>query len=207
MVLSVPILSTLFGYGAFTPRDVLLSSQSLTAYAFGLPFFVLIKVLAPGFFARGDTATPVRVGMATLGVNLCLNLALMRPLQHVGPPLATSLASAINAVVLALLLFRRGFLQPDRSMLSRLARMAVAAGVMAVLLAWLSHGVFHDLPQRHGLVRVAELGTLTGCGMLTYGLLLQVLGVIDLRTLPGRLAARLRRRTRPPVQTPSRLPS
>ena len=168
---------------------------------------MVIKVLAPGFFARGDTVTPVRVGMATLGVNLCLNLALMRPLQHVGPPLATSLASAINAVVLALLLFRRGFLQPDRSMLSRLARMAVAAGAVAVLLAVLSHGVFHDLPQRHGLLRVAELGTLTGTGMLTYGLLLQVLGVIDLRTLPGRLAARLRRRTRPPAQARSRLPS
>ena len=207
MVLSVPILSTLFGYGAFTARDVLLSSQSLTAYAFGLPFFVLIKVLAPGFFARGDTVTPVRVGMATLGINLCLNLALMRPLQHVGPPLATSLASAINAVILALLLFRRGFLQPDRSMLSRLARMGLAAGAMALLLASLSHGVFHDLPQRHGLVRVAELGTLTGCGMLTYAVLLQVLGVIDLRTLPGRLAARLRRRARPPAETPSRLPS
>ncbi len=207
MVLAAPILSTLFGYGAFTPRDVLLSSQSLTAYAFGLPFFVLIKVLAPGFFARGDTVTPVRVGMATLGVNLCLNLLLMRPLQHVGPPLATSLASAINATVLALLLFRRGLLRPDRPMLFRLARMGLAAGAMAVLLALLSHGAFRDLPQRRGLVRTAELGALIACGMLTYALLLQVLGVIDVRTLPGRIAARLRRRTQPAARTRSRLPS
>ncbi len=194
MVLAAPILSALFGYGRFTPRDVALSAQSLTAYAFGLPFFVLIKVLAPGFFARGDMVTPVRIGMATLAVNLCLNLALMRPLQHVGPPLATSLASLVNAGVLTVLLLRRGYLRPDRRMLSRLLRMGVASLAMAGVLALLSHGPLRGLQHEHGLFRIALLGLLVTAGMLVYALCLQVLGVVDVRGLPAKLAARLRRR-------------
>ncbi len=77
-------------------ESALLASQSLAAYALGLPFFVLVKVLAPAFFARGDTATPVRIGMITLVLNFALNLALFIPLQHVGPALATSLAAIFN---------------------------------------------------------------------------------------------------------------
>ena len=194
-VLAVPILSTLFGYGAFTARDVVLSSQSLTAYACGLPFFVLIKVLAPGFFARGDMVTPVRVGMATLAVNLALNLALMRPLQHVGPPLATSLASMVNAIILGTLLWRRGALQPDRRLLSRLARMGAASVLMGVALAVLSHAMFADLPHWHGLRRLIGLGVLVVAGMAAYGTLLQIMGVADLRRLPGRIGQKLRRRS------------
>ena len=75
----------LFERGAFTREAAFLSSQSLAAYALGLPFFVLVKVLAPAFFARGDTTTPVRIGMITLVLNFALNLALMIPLQHIGP--------------------------------------------------------------------------------------------------------------------------
>ena len=197
MVLAVPILGTLFGYGAFTPRDVVLSAQSLAAYAFGLPFFVLIKVLAPGFFARGDMSTPVRVGMATLGVNLCLNLLLMHPLQHVGPPLATSLASAINAMVLMALLLRRGYLQPDRIMISRLLRMAMASVGMAAVLAMLSHSALAGLERWHGLYRICGLLLLVGVGMTSYAVLLQLLGVFDIRRLPGRLRQRLQRKRRP----------
>ena len=171
-----------------------MSSQSLSAYAFGLPFFVLIKVLAPGFYARGDMSTPVRVGMATLGVNLCLNLLLYRPLQHVGPPLATSLASLVNAGVLAVLLLRRGYLRPDRRVLSRLLRMALAATAMAAALALLAHGPFAGLEERHGAVRIAELGALVLFGMTFYALALQMLGVLDLRSLRAGLSRRLRRR-------------
>ena len=194
MVLAVPILGTLFGYGAFTPRDVVLSAQSLTGYAFGLPFFVLIKVLAPGFFARGDMSTPVRIGMATLGVNLCLNLALMHPLQHVGPPLATSLASMINALALMVVLLRRGYLQPDRVMLSRLLRMGLASVAMAAVLALVSHTLLSGLERWHGLERIAGLLLLVTIGMVVYATLLQLLGIFDVRQLAAKLKRRLQRR-------------
>ncbi len=135
--------------------------------------------------------------MATLGINLCLNLALMRPLQHVGPPLATSLASLANAALLAAMLRRRGILRPDRAMLSRLLRMALAAVAMAAVLALLAHGPFAGLERRHGLVRVLSLGALVGAGTASYTLALQALGVLDLRDLGSRLVRRLRRRPTP----------
>ena len=91
-----PVMWALFGRGAFDAESVRLSSQSLAAYALGLPAFVLVKVLAPGFFARGDTATPVKIGVAAVALNLALNVAFMVPLQHIGPALATSLAADVQ---------------------------------------------------------------------------------------------------------------
>ncbi len=194
MLLARPILATLFGYGRFTPQDVILSAQSLVAYALGLPFFVLVKVLGPGFFSRGDTATPVRIGMVTLGLNLVLNLALMRPLQHVGPPLATSLASALNALILAVMLSRRGWLSPDRIMLSRLGRMGIASVAMASVLLLLRMGPMRGIEDHHGAVRVLLLGVMITAGMGSYALFLDLLGVVKLRDMGRKIADRLRRR-------------
>ena len=80
-----PIIAVLFGRGAFDADGRVLSAQSLAAYAVGLPAFVLVKVLVPAFFARGDTATPVRIGIAAVGLNLALNLAFMAPLAASRP--------------------------------------------------------------------------------------------------------------------------
>ena len=67
-------MSVLFGRGAFGAESVRLSAQSLAAYALGLPAFVLVKVVAPGFFARGDMATPVKIGVAAVALNLAMNV-------------------------------------------------------------------------------------------------------------------------------------
>ena len=96
IVSAEPVMSVLFGRGAFEAASVHLSAQSLAAYALGLPAFVLVKVLAPGFFARGDTATPVKIGVAAVALNLAMNVAFMVPLQHIGPALATSLAADVQ---------------------------------------------------------------------------------------------------------------
>jgi putative peptidoglycan lipid II flippase len=97
-------------------ESVRMSSQSLAAYALGLPAFVVVKVLAPAFFARGDTSTPVKIGMASVALNLVLNLAFMVPLAHIGPALATSLAAICNVAGLAVVLVRRGHFVPDRQL-------------------------------------------------------------------------------------------
>ncbi len=188
--LSVPLMATLFGHGAFTARDAVLSAQSLCGYALGLPFFVLVKVLSPGFFARGDTATPVRIGIATLVVNFALNLALMRPLAHVGPPLASSLAAMLNASALLALLLRRGWLHPTRVLLSRLARMLLAASAMAAVLLAAQRALPHPVPAMRGAQRILALAGLIGLGIASYGIGLQLLGVAGL----GGLRHRLRRR-------------
>ena len=193
MALSVPLMATLFGHGAFTARDSVLSAQSLCGYALGLPFFVLVKILSPGFFARGDTATPVRIGIATLAINFALNLALMHPLAHVGPPLASSLASMINTAALLLLLLRRGWLQPTRILLSRLARMLLAALAMAAILLAAQKALPHPVPEMHGAARIAALAGLIALGMASYAVGLQALGVIGLHRLKNQLIQRLGR--------------
>ena len=175
-----PIMLVLFGRGAFGAQDALLSAQSLAAYAFGLPAFVLLKVIVPGFFAHGDTSTPVRVGLVAIGLNLALNLAFMVPLQHIGPALATSISAIFNVAALAILLSRRGHLRPDAQLRRRMPRMALAAFAMAVALiyaqSWLT-------PWLAGPFRWAALAALVGGGLVAYGAAAQVLGAFDVREL------------------------
>ncbi|GAA4504210.1 murein biosynthesis integral membrane protein MurJ [Gluconacetobacter tumulicola] len=194
IVLAHPIIATLFQHGAFTPRDAMLSAQSLRAFAIGLPAFVLIKVLAPGFFARGDTATPVRIGLFTLTLNFVLNLLLMHPLLHAGPPLASSLAAIVNVATLGFVLRRRGLLHIAPATLSRVARMMLAALGMAAVLLMLNLTVLGPLAVRHGPLRIVALMLLVTAGMLAYGLGLQLLGVMELRAAGTMLRARLARR-------------
>jgi len=187
-VIADPIMQVLFARGAFTHHDATLSAQSLAAYAAGLPAFVLVKVLAPGFFARGDTGTPVKIGMLVLVLNLALNLALMHRLRHVGPALATTLAAMLNVVLLAALLLRLGHLRPDRQLLSRLARMAAASLGMTALL-WAARAARVPRPQAH--VPGGARAALVALGLLAYGALGAVLRLFDPRLLAGRMRRRL----------------
>ena len=95
-VIAEPLLATLFNHGEFGVNDVLRSAESLRAYSAGLVAFMLIKILAPGYFARQDTRTPVKIGIIAMVANMALNLALIWPLQHAGLALATSLSATIG---------------------------------------------------------------------------------------------------------------
>ncbi len=106
-VLAEPFLITLFHYGAMTDHDIQMAAMSLRAYAFGLVAFMLIKVLAPGFFARQDTKTPVKVGIIAMVANMVFNLLLIWPLAHAGLALATALSAFLNAGLLGYLLYRQ----------------------------------------------------------------------------------------------------
>ncbi|MBZ5488699.1 murein biosynthesis integral membrane protein MurJ [Halomonas aquamarina] len=109
-VLAEPLLITLFHYGAMTDTDIQMAAMSLRAYAFGLVAFMLIKVLAPGFFARQDTKTPVKVGIVAMVANMVFNLVLIWPLAHAGLALATALSAFLNAGLLGYLLHKQGVL-------------------------------------------------------------------------------------------------
>jgi putative peptidoglycan lipid II flippase len=185
-----PIMFVLFGRGAFDAESVRLSAQSLAAYALGLPAFVLVKVLAPGFFARGDTTTPVKIGVAAVVLNLAMNLAFMVPLKHIGPALATSLASMFNVAWLGGVLMRRGQLRIDTDLKRRAIRLAAAAIVMAIALALAQHLMFGI--AMHGAAKFAALAALIAIGMLAYGVTGQCLGAYDVREAIGLLRRRLR---------------
>ena len=187
-----PIMLVLFGRGAFDAQSAELASQALAAYAFGLPAFVVLKVLVPAFFAHGDTSTPVKVGFLAIGLNLALNLAFMVPLRHMGPALATSLSALFNVIVLGVLLTRRRHMHIDRRLRTRLARMALAAFAMALVLVFAQRWLFIQVEARP-ILRWTALAALICCGLAAYAAAGQLLGAFDLREL----VAMLRRRAAP----------
>jgi putative peptidoglycan lipid II flippase len=187
LVMGGPIIEVLFHRGAFTAAQVALTGQALGAYAVGLPAFVLVKVLVPGFFARGDTAMPVKIGMFIVALNLGLNIVFMGPLQHIGPPLASSLAAWVNVVALGWVLHRRGHLALDRQISRSVPRMLLAGVAMLLVLYGLEIHMFRPLT---GALRWAGLAGLVAAGMLVYGVVGQAIGGFDLRAVSARLLRR-----------------
>ena len=186
IVLAVPILQVLFQRGAFSPADTAATAAALSAYAAGLPAFVLVKVLAPAFFARHDTATPVKVAVAAMAVNLALTLVLMQFLAHVGIALATTIAGWVNALALGVILARRGHFALDPRARRALPRIAMAALGMAAALALLRLEL-DPLLAGPSLLRIAALAALVGAGLLAFGALALAFGVADWRELRGRM--------------------
>ena len=186
VLLAKPMLITLFQYGEFAPSDVDKASMSLQAYSLGLLAFMVIKVLAPGYFARQDTKTPVSVGIKALVVNMVLNLALIIPLAHVGLALATSLSAALNAALLYLGLRKEGVYQPQAGWAIYLLRLAAAAGLMIALILWMDRDVSEWLSWGWEK-RVWQLAQVVVLGLLSYVGTLLILGMRprDLLTKPG----------------------
>ena len=136
IVLSVPILATLFQYGEFSAHDVTMAGRSLMAYSLGLPAFILVKVLATGFYSRQDTRTPVKIGVIAMISNMVMNVILVFPLAHAGLALATSLAAFLNAGLLFRRLYQEQHYQPQSGWLAFLLRVLAATAFMAALLLW-----------------------------------------------------------------------
>lgn len=187
IVAGFPIVSVLFGHGKFDRHSELLSSQCLAAYAIGLPSFVMIKVLQPGFYARGDRATPMKIAIAAVGFNLCLNLAFMIPLKHMGPAMASSVAGIANATAMGLVLHRRGLLRADAQLRRVVPRIVCAAGLMAAVL-WFGRGMLFTPFNHHGISRYLGLGLLVSAGAIVYFAMALALGVVNIPKrvrLPG----------------------
>lgn len=145
LMLAGPLVATLFGYGKFDDRDVLMCSYALMAYSLGLIGFSLVKVLAPGYFARQDTKTPVKVGIIALSVNMGFNLAVVVPAHLAGFPvphallaLSTGLSALLNATLLYRGLRLRGVYTPSGNWRRLLPQVLFASAAMAAFLWWIS---------------------------------------------------------------------
>jgi putative peptidoglycan lipid II flippase len=112
-LLAVPLIATLFHHGAFTANDVFQTRTALIAYSVGLAGLILVKVLAPAFYARQDIRTPVKIALISLTATQLMNLVFIGPLQHAGLALSIGLASCINAGMLYRGLRKRGVYQPQ----------------------------------------------------------------------------------------------
>jgi putative peptidoglycan lipid II flippase len=164
---SQPIVRGVFQHGAFTAADTVRVAMALSVFSLGLPSYVLVKVLTPGFYARGDTRTPVRYALISVGVNLVCNLALIPTIGHVGPPLATAISSTINVAMLYRTLGLRGHFKADRQLQRRIPRLLLAALVMGGALYLLAPLVDPFL-TRTLWVRATALLVLCGGGATIY---------------------------------------
>lgn len=175
-LLAEPLIATLFHYGEVTDRDVIMSAASLRAYSAGLLAFMLIKVLAPGFFARQDTRTPVKIGVIAMVANMVFNLLLIMPLAHVGLALATSLSAWLNAVLLWRGLKKEGawVAQPRWARFG--LQLLLANGALAAVVVYLKQPVPSWLAMG-GLERAWEMAVLVFVGVVVYFVALAVTGV------------------------------
>ncbi len=184
ILLSRPMLSALFQYGAFDARDVVMSSRSLMAFALGLVAFMLIKVLAPGFYARQDTRSPVKYGLIAMGANTALVLILIWPLAHAGLALATSLAAFLNAGLLFFNLRRRDIYQPRAGWVKFLAQL-VAANLAMGLVLWFGTGNLEQWLNASARERLWHLTWLIAASGGSYLLAVLAVGIRPRHLLHG----------------------
>ncbi|WP_082672041.1 murein biosynthesis integral membrane protein MurJ [Thiomicrospira sp. XS5] len=185
LLLAQPLIISLFHYGAFTDEDVTMSGLSLMAYSFGLLGFILVKILAPAFYARKEMKTPVKVAVVALVVNVILNLALIGPFAHVGLAAATSASAFVNAGLLYLLLRKQDKFAPlagwgklwGQVLLANVALVAFLAYLSPAPVEWLAFDAWH---------RLAWLGALVLGAIALYGVVLWLLGVRPAGWLPSK---------------------
>ena len=166
-VAAEPIISALLQQGAFTRADTIGAYTALQAFSIGLPAYVLIKVLTPGFHARGDTRTPMRIALVAIGANLVGNLTLIWPFGHVGIAIATALSAWLNVVLLWWFLRKRGDFRIDAMLARAVPRMVAAGALMAAALAFAA-GPLMPMTQGGLFERATALALLIGGGVLVY---------------------------------------
>lgn len=169
------VIATLFQYGEFSDRDVLKTTQSLYAYSLGVLSFMLIKVLAPGYFARQDTKTPVKIGIKAMVANMIFNLILIWPLAHAGLALATALSALMNAMLLLSGLVRQGVYRPTAGWIRFWLKVIAASAMMLIVLVLLNPQQGFWLEQTLW-VRVGWLSMLVVAGLGSYIAMLYAMG-------------------------------
>lgn len=178
IVMGPTIISVLFERGAFSSEDTAATATALAAFALGLPAYVLIKILAPGFFAREDTATPVKIAVFCLFSNILLILLFIDLMAHTGIALATSISNWLNVSLLGLVLVSRGHLDWPKPTIKRIAMMILSAMIMGALLfgidTYISSGVI-------------SLFVLVPLGAVAYLAVAHFLGAADMRELMSQL--------------------
>ncbi|MDZ4729200.1 MAG: murein biosynthesis integral membrane protein MurJ [Xanthomonadales bacterium] len=172
--LATPLLITMFQYQAFLLSDVEMTALSLSAYAIGLPAFIAVKVLAPGFYARQDTKTPVKIAITAMVSNMLLNFLFVWVLislsfkgPHMGLALASSLAAYINAGLLYRGLRLQGAYEPVHGWLRVIVAVSVASVCMLAALLYQSADTAVWAAES-AIQRGSRLTALVGSGVLVY---------------------------------------
>lgn len=175
-VLAGPILVTLFEYGQFNYQDMLMTRETLWAFALGLFFFIMVKIAVSAFYSRQDMKTPMKVGILAVLTNIILNTILIFPLKHVGLALATSIAAMVNTLTLLIILRRQNMLSFSSGWPKLLIACAAANLTMAGVIFFLQGNLAHWLTW-HAWDRALHLSYLIGSGIIVYFVMLFIFGI------------------------------
>jgi putative peptidoglycan lipid II flippase len=173
-----PLISALFQGGEFTPEDARITALVLSIIVLGLPAYVLVKVLTPGFYSRQDTATPVKTAAFVLVVNVVLNFILIPPFGIEGLAAVVAITSWLNCFILYAILHRRGHFRIEGWLAGRVARQLIAAAAMAAALlgvrmllgGWFTGGLSQ---------RLVGVGAIIGTGLAVYFPVVWLIGGMD----------------------------
>ncbi len=183
IVSATPLIRALLQHGVFEARDTIATAQALAAFSIGLPAYVLIKVLTPGFYARSDTKTPVRIALVAMLVNLGLNLVLIWHLAHIGLAISTAISAWVNAGLLYWTLRRRDHFAIDDRLKRTAIRLIAATLAMAALLYFVFNPLIDPWTGRGVFERSLALLALCVSGAVVYFGLVFGLGAYSLATL------------------------
>ncbi len=175
-LLAVPLISTLFWHGEFLRADVVMTRHALIAYAVGLAGIILVKILAPGFYARQDIGTPVRVSVASLVLTQLLNVVFVPWIKHAGLALSISVAATFNALILWILVRRSGDWRPEPGWPAFLLKLAVALYVMGGAL-WYAMGSESSWFEIAATARAVKLALVIAAGTAAYFGSLWIMGL------------------------------
>jgi len=192
VVSATPLIRGVFQHGAFTAADTMGTAGALAAFSLGVPAYVMIKVLTPGFYARQDTRTPVRIALVSMLVNLIGNLLSVLVLNtgFVGIAVSTAIAAWVNVVLLYWMLHKRDHLRVDARFQAKAVCIVVAGALMGIAL-WLLNPVADAHMAKDALERILALASLCGVGAAVYGAAVLVLGAVN----PRELLAQFKRKT------------
>jgi putative peptidoglycan lipid II flippase len=174
-MISVPLLATFFQRGAFVAHDVLMTSHALIGYSIGLIGMILVKILAPGFYARQDIRTPVKIGIVTLLATQAMNALFIAWIQHAGLALSIGLGACLNSAILYYYLRKQGIFQPEPGWAKFFGKVGIAVAALAITL-WLGMGTEQSWLSGSGWSRVLRLSALVAGGVIVYFAVLAALG-------------------------------
>jgi len=167
ILLATPMVSTVYFRGAFEAQDVYMTTHSLIAFSVGLIALVMVKVLAPGFYARENTRTPVRIAIVAVCVNVLTSLLLFRYLGHVGLAVATTVAAFVNASLLLWCLVRADIYRFGSGWLGYIVRVVAASLLMGIAIYWCA-GEAADWIDYSTASRIIRLAVCVAVGVAVY---------------------------------------
>ena len=174
-MIAVPLLSTFFQRGAFLAHDVLMTSHALVGYSIGLIGMILVKILAPGFYARQDIKTPVKIGIVTLIATQAMNALFIGWIAHAGLALSIGLGACLNSAILFYFLRKKGIYQPEPGWVIYFAKVGLAVLALGITL-WFGMGSEQSWLTGSGWARIGRLTALVSGGVFVYFAVLAVLG-------------------------------